>query len=64
MEFAELIKTPKVDNVILHRPLTAPTEVVLCITSHHMILSSRSDRDDELWVSRSFLLKVIPNPAF
>lgn len=50
MEFAELIKTPKVDNVILHRPLHPPTEVVLCITSHHLILSSRSSRDDELWI--------------
>lgn len=50
MEFAELIKTPKVDNVILHRPRHPPTEVVLCITSHHMILSSRNNRDDELWV--------------
>lgn len=51
MEFAELIKTPKVENVFLHRPLHKPTEVVLCITSHHMILSSRDTRDDELWVS-------------
>lgn len=50
MEFAELIKTPKVDNVILHRPMTPPTEIVLCITSHHIILSSRSSRDDELWL--------------
>lgn len=50
MEFAEFIKTPKVDNVILHRPLKPPTEVVLCITSHHFILSSKSSRDDELWI--------------
>lgn len=50
MEFAELIKTPKIDNVILHRPLHKPTEVVLCITSHHIILSSRSAGDDELWI--------------
>ena len=51
MEFAELIKAPKVDNVILHRPLYKPIEVVLCITSHHIILSSRSaSNDDELWI--------------
>lgn len=49
MEFAELIKTPKVDHVILHRPLHEPTQVVLCITSHHIILSARSSRD-ELWI--------------
>lgn len=50
MEFAEFIKTPKVDNVILRRPLIPPTEVVLCITSHQFILSSKSSRDDELWI--------------
>lgn len=50
MEFAELIKAPKVDNVILHRPLCQPTEVVLCITGHHIILSSRASRDDEVWI--------------
>lgn len=57
MEFAELIKTPKVDNVIMHRPpLHGPTEVVLCITSHHLILSSRTSRNDEIWVSKSIRL--------
>lgn len=50
MEFAELIRTPKVDNVVLHRPLSKPTTVVLCITSHHLILSSREDTKDEFWI--------------
>lgn len=50
MEFAELIKIPKLDNVILRRPLCKPTEVVLCITGHHIILSSRVSNDDELWI--------------
>lgn len=50
MEFAELIKAPKVDNVILHRPLCQPTEAVLCITGHHIILSSRVSANDELWI--------------
>lgn len=50
MEFAELIKAPKVDQVILRRPLHRPTEVVLCITGHHIILSSRISIDDELWI--------------
>jgi len=50
MEFAEIIKKPKVDEVVLRRPLLKPTEVVLCITGHHIILSSRTDNDDELWI--------------
>ena len=50
MEFAELIKIPKLDNVILRRPLCEPTEVLLCITGHHIILSSRSSNDDEIWI--------------
>lgn len=50
MEFAELIKAPKVDQVILRRPLHPPTEVVLCITGHHIILSSRQSNDDESWI--------------
>lgn len=50
MEFAELIKTPKVDNVILHQQCKSPIEVVLCITCHHIILSSRSAKDDEVWI--------------
>lgn len=50
MEFAELIKTPKVDGVTLHRPLKKSIGVVLCITSHHMILSSRDTKDEELWI--------------
>lgn len=50
MELAIFIKTPRVDNVILHRPFKEPTGVVLCITSHHLILSSRASQDDELWI--------------
>lgn len=50
MEFAELIKVPRLDDVILRRPLSPPTEVVMCITGHHIILSSRVSNNDELWI--------------
>uniref|UniRef100_A0A8C5TRB7 GRAM domain-containing protein n=1 Tax=Malurus cyaneus samueli TaxID=2593467 RepID=A0A8C5TRB7_9PASS len=41
MEFAELIKTPRADNVVLHRPFHAAVEGTLCLTGHHLIFSSR-----------------------
>lgn len=50
MEFAELIKTPVINEVTLHRPFQAPVEGTLCITGHHMILSSRKDNTEELWL--------------
>ncbi|XP_053316921.1 myotubularin-related protein 9 [Spea bombifrons] len=50
MEFAELIKTPRVDNVILHRPFHPPVGGTLCLTGHHLILSSRQDKQEELWL--------------
>uniref|UniRef100_A0A8C2NKR3 Myotubularin-related protein 9 n=1 Tax=Capra hircus TaxID=9925 RepID=A0A8C2NKR3_CAPHI len=53
MEFAELIKTPRVDNVVLHRPFYPPVEGTLCLTGHHLILSSRQDNTEELWLLHS-----------
>lgn len=50
MEFAELILTPKLDGVVLKSPLKEPVEGTLCITGHHIILSTRSDNEGELWV--------------
>lgn len=50
MEFAEFIKTPKVDNVIMRRPFCAQVEGTLSITGHHLILSSRKDSKEELWL--------------
>lgn len=50
MEFAELIITPKLDGVILHSPFAEPVDGTLCITGHHMILSSRKEDVQELWV--------------
>ncbi|XP_059619519.1 myotubularin-related protein 9 [Phlebotomus argentipes] len=51
MEFAELILTPKLDNVVLlaggDQPPVAGT---LCITGHHLILSTRKEDTQELWL--------------
>ncbi|XP_062979810.1 myotubularin-related protein 9 [Elgaria multicarinata webbii] len=54
MEFAELIKTPRADNVILHRPFYPTVEGTLCLTGHHLIFSSRrQDNVEELWLLHS-----------
>lgn len=51
MEFAELILTPKLDGVVMHGPFMKPVDGTLCITGHHLILSSRKEGVEELWVS-------------
>eukprot|EP00794_Sanderia_malayensis_P012002 gene12002-13241_t len=48
MEFAELIKTTRVDNVILRRLHVPLIEGTLCLTSHHLIFSSRASEKDEM----------------
>ncbi|XP_060610633.1 myotubularin-related protein 9 [Anolis sagrei] len=54
MEFAELIKTPRADNVVLHRPFYPVVEGTLCLTGHHLIFSSRrQDNVEELWLLHS-----------
>lgn len=50
MEFADLIKSPKLDGVILHSTLNEQVDGTLCITGHHLILSSRREGVQELWV--------------
>ncbi|KAJ6634790.1 Myotubularin-related protein 9 [Pseudolycoriella hygida] len=50
MEFAELILTPKLDGVTLHSPLSESVGGTLCITGHHLILSSRKEAMQELWL--------------
>ncbi|CAL8144055.1 unnamed protein product [Orchesella dallaii] len=50
MEFIELIKAPTVDNVVMRRALFKPIEGTLCITGHHLILSSRKEDSEELWL--------------
>ncbi|KAL5015317.1 hypothetical protein ScPMuIL_009587 [Solemya velum] len=53
MEFAEFIKSPTVDGVILRKSFCKPVEGTLCITGHHLILSSRTDHKEELWLLHS-----------
>uniref|UniRef100_A0A0K2USV3 Myotubularin related protein 9 [Monodelphis domestica] n=2 Tax=Lepeophtheirus salmonis TaxID=72036 RepID=A0A0K2USV3_LEPSM len=50
MEFADLIKVSRVLKVILHRPFVCPSEMTLCITGHHLILSDRFEKVEELWI--------------
>jgi hypothetical protein len=50
MEFASLIKTPRVEKVVIHRPFHKATEGALCITGHHLIFSAGGENPDELWV--------------
>ncbi|ELU07118.1 hypothetical protein CAPTEDRAFT_168491 [Capitella teleta] len=51
MEFAEFIRTPRVEKVTLYRANTPPLEGTLCVTGHHLILSRRQDDDEEeLWL--------------
>lgn len=44
MEFIELISISKIDNVILHMGCNESIEGTLCITGHHLILSSRKEQ--------------------
>lgn len=60
MEFAELIATPKLDGVLLHSALSSngPVDGTLCITGHHLILSSRREGCQELWVCKKFKFSI------
>ncbi|XP_015120258.1 myotubularin-related protein 9 [Diachasma alloeum] len=53
MEFVEFITTPKVDGVILTERTNEKVprlEGTLCLSSHHLLLSSRQDHRKELWL--------------
>ncbi|KAK4879296.1 hypothetical protein RN001_007442 [Aquatica leii] len=50
MEFSELIRIPKLDGVTMHNAFHDPVDAMLCITSHHLILSSRKEDDQEIWL--------------
>lgn len=50
MEFAELILIPKLDGVVMHWPFQKPVDGTLCITGHHLILSTRKESVEELWL--------------
>ncbi len=62
MEFAELILTPKLDGVILHSPLSEEVHGTLCITGHHLILSSRREGVQELWLLHQVIDSVERKP--
>ena len=48
MEFTELIRTAKVDNVVLQIPNKLKMTGTLCLTSHHIIFADRSNKNEEL----------------
>ncbi|KAG1666790.1 Myotubularin-related protein 9 [Nymphon striatum] len=50
MEFAELIKTPMVGRVVLQQPRGESVGGTLCITGHHLIVSSRTEKAEEIWL--------------
>lgn len=50
MEFIELILINKLDGVILKYPHHENVDGTVCITGHHLILSSRKEGVRELWV--------------
>ncbi|VVC93033.1 unnamed protein product [Leptidea sinapis] len=50
MEFIELISINKLDGVILKYPHHENVDGTVCITGHHLILSSRKEGVRELWL--------------
>lgn len=60
MEFAELIATPKLDDVILRSQLDEDdlNYYRLCITAHHLILSAKKEDSPELWVKKFFFANI------
>lgn len=59
MEFEALIITPKLDDVILRSPFHESIIGTLCITGHHLILQSRKEDFQELWVNNfKYILTV------
>ena len=63
MEFAELIKVSRLDNVRLRRPGQARCEVTLAVTGHHLIISLEEREEDdgqdrEVWLLHRLLNTV------
>ncbi|CAD5120271.1 DgyrCDS8840 [Dimorphilus gyrociliatus] len=52
MEFAEFIKTPQVQSVVVKRPLRQDLEGALCVTGHHLIVSNR-DKEEFLLIHKN-----------
>lgn len=51
MEFVDLIPTPKLDVLLRTQTASEGVEGTLCLTSHHLIFSTRRDDFQELLVS-------------
>lgn len=65
MEFADLIPIPKLDGVTLSGACyKSPVDGTLCMTGHHLILSSRKQGVEELWVRKSKYLLVLKVPTY
>ena len=60
MDFSDLIKISRVDNVILHRPFEGPMQKALGITGHHLILSSLNEKVEEIMVSMVCCILHVP----
>ncbi|XP_063167731.1 myotubularin-related protein 9-like isoform X2 [Candoia aspera] len=56
MEFAELIKTTKVDGVVLSGPGLQPIRGTLAVTSHHLLFSSQTEGSGEHQMTELWLL--------
>lgn len=73
MEFAEFIRTAQVEGVTLYQANQLPIKGTLCVTGHHLILSSRDNHIEELWVLYSYtvvehvtlhcFMQVLPNSS-
>ena len=59
MEFAEFIRTAQVEAVTLYQANQLPIKGTLCVTGHHLILSSRDNHIEELWVCYFQLLNQL-----
>lgn len=59
MEFAELIRISRCDRVMLHRPHHPVLDGTLCITGHHLIVSSCDKEPQELWVINVMYLALL-----
>lgn len=58
MEFIEFILINKLDGVVLKYPHHENIDGRVCVTGHHLILSSRKEGVRELWV-RIFSNRVL-----
>ena len=63
MEFSELIKISRVDNVVVYKPFQEPTMMSLGITGHHLILANDIMKSQQLLVSKKNVLYVFRNAA-